>query len=141
MRDDTSLATLRCFFGEARYGSLMLPDGWFGPPQETRHQLTWSAVRNGRLMVELDHAMRLLFENARTVVRIDSRLVLKDFDRLLFSCRGWRGIRPVQREYDFGLVTLTAQVGYPNPHPGWSSLGKRWRNRHTGGVPVLDERP
>jgi hypothetical protein len=137
MRDDEPLTTVRWFFGEARYGSLILPDGWFGPPQEARHQLTWSGLRKGRLMLELDAAIRLLFENAQTVVRIDNRLVLKDFDRLLFSCRGWRGIRPVRREYGDGQVTLTAQIGYPNPHPAWSSLGKRWRNRHTGGVPVL----
>jgi hypothetical protein len=133
---DTALTTVRCWFGDVQFAALELPDGWFGPPQESRHQLTWSALEDDRLIVELDHALTLVFARVRTVARIDDVLLFKDFDALRFECRGWRGIRPEVRRYGAGLVSLTPSIGSPHPRTLAPALGKRVRNRHTGGVPV-----
>ena len=136
MTAETVLTTVRCWFGDVQFAALELPDGWFGPPQESRHQLTWSALHDDQLVVELDHALTLTFDQVLTVARIEDVLVFKDFDLLRFRCKGWRGIRPDLRTFDGGTVELTPSIGSPHPRRLGPALGKRWRNRHTGEVPV-----
>src|SRR3954447_18364346 len=137
MADETALTTVRCWFGDAQFAALELPDGWFGPPQESRHQLTWSALdEDDRLVIELDHALTLTFDRPDTVARIDEVLVVTDFERLRFECRGWRGVRAEGRNYARGRVLLTPSIGGPRPRIPVPPLGKWRRLRHTGGVPI-----
>ena len=134
--EETALTTVRCWFGDAQYAALELPDGWFGPPQESRHQLTWSELDKGRLVIELDHALLLLFERPRTVARIDDTLVIKDFGALTFDCKGWRGIRPEHRDYRSGTVSFTPPMSTPRPRALGPALGKWRKLRQTGRVPI-----
>ena len=128
----TDLTTIRCWFGDVQFAALELPDGWFGPPQESRHRLTWSELEEDVLIVELDHALVLTFVGPRTVARLDDVLVVKDFDELRFVCRGWRGIRAEVRTYDGGSVSFTPSIGTPHPWAMPPALGKLRRRRQTG---------
>jgi hypothetical protein len=136
MAAETSLTTVRCWFGDAQFAALDLPDGRFGPPQESRHQLTWSELEGTTLVIELDHALVLTFERPRTLACIDGTLVIKDFDRLRFLCRGWRGIRAEAREYHDGTVSLLPPMNGPRPRAMGPALGNRRKLRQTGQVPI-----
>jgi hypothetical protein len=125
MVPDTLLATVRCWFGDVRCAALELPDGWFGPPQETRHKLSWSELTEDRLVVELDRVLVLEFGEVETVAVVDDLLLIQDFAELTFTCHGFRGVRPQRRSYESGAVRLRPP------------LGKRAPIRQTGRVAVL----
>ncbi|MCP3877281.1 MAG: hypothetical protein GY701_02635 [Sulfitobacter sp.] len=67
---------VRLWFEASSVASMELPDGWFGRPHDNMHRLTWFAVRDDKLIIELDGQLHLIAAGAELVERTATQIAL-----------------------------------------------------------------
>lgn len=96
------------WFGEVGAASMELPDGWLGRPRDNQHRLTWTAVRDDKVFLELDGQVHLVAtisgaEEAPGRLVVDTRRLV--VDRRAYGTSGDFETRVYERG---GLVTFHA---------------------------------
>lgn len=89
----------------------MLPDGWYGRPYDSVHQLTRLREIDGTLTLCLDDHLTLDFERLMSVRHIGGNLIFGPFARLRFDwiAYGGSGERG-SKEYASGEVWMFAAL-------------------------------
>jgi hypothetical protein len=64
------------WFEEKKVASLELPRGFFGQPLGNLHELTWSAARDHKLLLELDRQLLLILTDPQGANASDVELVI-----------------------------------------------------------------
>jgi hypothetical protein len=60
MTSEETLTVVRTWFESVGAASLELPNGWFGRPYDSSHELTWSTARDEKIFIELDDQIHLI---------------------------------------------------------------------------------
>ncbi len=81
-----SLAVVSAWFDKAGTASMELPTGWFGRPHDNMHRLTWSAVRDDKVLLELDGQLHLVLADVEIVADTAPLLALQ-CSQLVFDWR------------------------------------------------------
>ncbi|HEX6391958.1 MAG TPA: hypothetical protein VFZ97_00860 [Acidimicrobiales bacterium] len=109
MSAEVVLTTVIDWFRQAKVASLELPDGWFGGPGRSLHQLTKAEVWNDRLLLELDEQLLLVLTAPAQPVVGDEELVIDSYDQLVFDWQEYGNKRPHAEVYRSGSIRFVAQ--------------------------------
>jgi hypothetical protein len=73
------------WFDQGLGGALILPDGWYGRPQDNQHARTSVVERDGMLTMVLDGKLMLRFEGLKSVSIQKRELVIGPYDLFLLD--------------------------------------------------------
>lgn len=97
------------WFKETWGGSLVLPNGWFGRPYDSIHQLaSVTESINGLIVVLDDGHLTLNFGGVPKVEATKSELIFHTFDRLVFDWKEYDSMKPHSEQHDGGEVKIVA---------------------------------
>jgi hypothetical protein len=98
------------WFAEVGHAGLILPNGWFGRPNDNQQQLTWAHALRRRLLLELDEHQLLILSNPGEP-RIDADGLVLGFDQLVHDRHGYGDLQPHADVFPAGRVRfVTCQV-------------------------------
>jgi hypothetical protein len=72
-----------------------MPEGWFGRPYDSHHELNWSVVRDGKLFLELDGQLHFIMIDP-AIVESTKRELSISMSLLTFD---WREYGPDGRRH------------------------------------------
>lgn len=101
------LEAVSTWFADHGRAGLRLPGGWFGRPDDNAHELTWSAARSRRVLLELDGQLLLILTDPGQPSRDGDDLVIP-FARLIFDRQGYGTGTLHTDQYDSASLTLVA---------------------------------
>lgn len=84
---------------------LCLPRGWFGRPHDNAHELTWSAARSRKALIELDGQLLLILTDPGQPQRDGGNLVIP-FAHLVFDWKAYGDGALHTEQYDSGAITF-----------------------------------
>ncbi|SRR5690606_21850747 len=87
---------------------LVLPDGYFGRPHDNRHEMTWLAERDNKLIIELDNQIYLILTKPVSCSTKGRDLIFSSFPQLVFDRQGYGDMKPDCVVYKSGEVKLVA---------------------------------
>jgi hypothetical protein len=86
------VTTISNWFGEARFGGLILPDGWFGRPHDNLHSLTFVMARPAKVLLELDDQQLLVFTDLAIARVENSEIILEQFAQCVFDWQDYGSV-------------------------------------------------
>ena len=92
-------------------GGLVLPDGWFGRPNDNLHQLTYVETRPHKLLIELDSLLLLVITDLSNIRVEKSALVLTDFSQCVFDWQEYGSAKPNVSIYHSGEIRMIPPLG------------------------------
>jgi hypothetical protein len=96
------------WFVQAQLASLELPRGWFGRPHDNLHQLTWSAARDRKVLVELDGLLLLIITDPGGIESNDLEFRINGCAQVTLDWREYGNLRPHVEDHGGGLVRFVA---------------------------------
>jgi len=92
-------------------GGLILPDGWFGQPYGNTHRLTNLQHEEGKLTVQLDGQLNLVFYGDVLVRDEGDELIFTRYDELVFDWQEYGSMKSHLDKYSGGVTKLAAPPG------------------------------
>ncbi len=89
---------------------LILPSGWFGRPFDNNHNITWTADRKFKILIEVDQQLLFILTKSKQFeIKNDGNdLVFKNFYRLTFDSLGYGDLTAHTEYFDTGELKLVA---------------------------------
>ncbi len=106
-----ALAAIDAWFSRTGGGGLILPNGWYGKPNDNIHQLTFSEVRPRWIIVELDEHLLLSFRGSTMVQDRGPELAIFGFSSLVFDRTDYGADTGDVSTFADGEVRLVAPPG------------------------------
>ena len=92
------------FAGNGRAG-LHLPGGWFGRPYDNAHQLTWSAARSSKAIIELDGQLLLILTDPGRPLHDAGNLIVP-FTHLVFDGESYGDRIPHTEQFETASLSF-----------------------------------
>ncbi len=111
MKEAKKLQRIRSWFEQHGIGVLELPDGPFGPSEETFLSLTYLEFLPHKLLMEFDTQILLVFTDIKRVEQQKSALLLTDFRQCLVDWQDFGSMEPHVKIFHNGTVTIRPPSG------------------------------
>ncbi len=103
------LQTITDWFARVKLASVELPRGWFGRPLDNLHQLTWSAARDHKILLELDKQLLLIITDPADADATDTELRIEGCAQVTLDWQEYGNLTPHVDDHGSGLVRFVAQ--------------------------------
>ncbi len=106
---ESVLREVETWWHSAGLASLELPDGWFGGPGRSLHQLTRSLVIGTRVLMVLDDQLLLVITRPTAVTHTDEDLTIGAFEQTIFDWQEYGNNRSLVKTYNVGQIRFVSQ--------------------------------
>lgn len=108
MTTDAVLQVIIEWYARVRLASLELPLGWFGRPFDNLHELTWSAARPHKILLEFDRQILLIVTDPEQVDAMDAELLLGGCTQVTLDWQEYGNLKSHVDNHGPGSVRLVA---------------------------------